>query len=423
MKKTISVKYGKREISLSLDQEHLAYNLYPKDVEAVADIGRETDRALANPLDSEKLAAIVKPGDKVVIIGDDAMRPTPTRIIVPRILDQLNAGGVADKDISLVIALGTHRAMTPEEIDRKYGPPVSSRIQIHSHDCLDSNVLSHCGITRRGTDIWVNSMVLDADLCIGVGSVVPHHPTGWSGGAKILLPGVAGQHTIGQMHLLGASQQFLGSIETPCREEMEDFARALKAFFIVNMVMKNEREVVGMAAGNFIAAHRECIKWGKQVFGVPFSRKSDITLSSTYPVDYDLFQADKVFFSAAISTKKGGEIILLSPCRDGMSPTHPETVDLAGVSDDILLKMAQDEHNEYDPLSIAEVMYLNSVRRDFNITVATDGIPQKVVSKLGFKHLKPSLLNSYLEDKLGGESSLSLGIINSSAKTLPIYEP
>ena len=423
MNRSVSVKYGSQDITLELDEARLAYNLKPAERAPLDDFAGEVDRALAAPLDSAKLTEMVKPGDEVVIVADDDTRPTPVDILVPKILDQLNAGGVPDSDIYLVIALGTHRPMTGNEIERKYGPAVTGRIRICNHDCLDSTNLSHCSITRRGTDIWVNSRVLAADLCIGVGSVVPHHPIGWSGGAKILLPGVAGQHTIGQMHLLGASEQLLGEIETPCREEMEDFASALKAFFIVNVVMKNECEVAGIAAGNFISAHRECVKLGRKIFGAPFRRKSDITLSSAYPVDYDFFQADKGIFSAAVSTKKGGEIILISPCHEGMSPTHREALELSGVSDDILLEMARDKNNEYDPLSIAEILYLNSARRIFNVTVVSEGIPRKVASKIGFNHVEPSLLGKYIQQRLKEDASLSLGIINSSAKTLPVYEP
>ena len=93
---------------------------------------------------------------------------------------------------------------------------------------------------------------MKTDFRIGIGNIVPHHPTGWSGGAKILLPGVAGEYTTGQFHLLGATEQLLGQIETPCREEMEDFASLTGLEFIINTVLNREGRVVRIAAGHMI---------------------------------------------------------------------------------------------------------------------------------------------------------------------------
>ena len=174
---------------------------------------------------------------------------------IARFLKLESAGGIL-----LVIATGTHRAMTEQEMHVKYGSEVTDRVKVLNHDCLDRANLVSCGVTRRGTDIWINRLVMESDIRVAVGNIVPHHPTGWSGGAKMLLPGVAGQHTTGQMHLLGATEQQLGKIETPCREEMEDFVRATGLDFIVNTVLNSDGEVIRMVAGHFVAAHREGVR-------------------------------------------------------------------------------------------------------------------------------------------------------------------
>ena len=219
---------------------------------------------------------------------------------MPLLLDEINAARVPDDDVTLVIATGTHRPLTAAELDRKYGSRVIDRIRVRTHDCLDGDSLAHFGVTRRGTDIWVSRAVVEADVRIGVGNIVPHHPTGWSGGAKILLPGVAGRHTTGQLHLLGATEQQLGKVDTPCREEMEDFARQVGLGCIVNTVLDRRGRMCGVVAGHYVAAHRRGVDMARQVMGVPFDRQADIVLASTYPIDFDLFQADKGLFSAAI---------------------------------------------------------------------------------------------------------------------------
>jgi lactate racemase len=418
MKKIVKIHYGKEIINLQVDEKALRYELAPIDVETVKSISAETERALKDPINSEPLNKLVKRGDKVVILADDITRLTPAREIIPLVLNEINKSGVPDQDITLVIALGTHRPMTNPEIILKYGEEVAKRIKIINHNCLEKENLKHYGTTRRGTDIWVNRIVVEADFRIGVGNIVPHHPTGWSGGAKILLPGVAGEHTTGQFHLLGATEQLLGQIETPCREEMEDFASLTGLEFIINTVLDREGRVVRIVAGNMIDAHREGVMWGKRVFGAPFAENTDITLSSTFPIDFDLFQADKGLFSAAISTKKGGEIILLSPCYEGVSPTHPESVDLAHLTDNELFQIFKDPMAKYDPLSVAEVLYFNTAKQGFKVTLVSDGISDEIAKKLNFNPIKVSQLQEYIDFRL--KDGLTVGLIHNSAETLPL---
>ena len=418
-KKVMQIPYGKRVLTVGVEEDNLVYVLRPAEVMVSEDIAADLEEVLQHPTGSLPLEQIVKKGDKVALLADDITRLTPARFILPRVLDHLNRAGVPDEDILLVIALGTHRPMTEWEILEKYGKEVKERIRIINHNCLDEKNLLPYGTTRRGTGIWINRFVMEADKKIGIGNIVPHHPTGWSGGAKILLPGVAGEKTTGQFHLLGATEQLLGHIDTPCREEMEDFAAAVGFDFIINTVLDRNGRVVKFVAGDIVRAHREGVKWGQKVFGAPFPRESDITVSSTYPVDYDLFQADKGMFSAAISTKKGGEIILLSPCYEGVSPTHPEAVALAGLSDDELFRLARSPGREHDPLSIAEVLYLNSVKKDFRVILTCEGIDEKTVREMGFLYLKPEHLQRYLDQK--ATEGKTIGIIHNSAETLPVH--
>ena len=422
MRETFEIHYGREILPIELDVGRVVYNLRPTDIETVGDVRTETLRALSEPIGSKRLCKIVGTGKKVVILGDDGTRFTPTKEIVPVVLDELNRGGVADEDITLVIATGSHRAMTDGQIEEKYGQAVTGRIKVINHNYLDGDNLVSCGVTSRGTDVWVSKLVLEADVRIGIGNIAPHHPTGWSGGAKILLPGVAGEHTTGQMHLLGAIEQQLGKVETPCRAEMEDFARNTGLDFIVNTVLDREGGVVRIVGGDFIEAHREGVKWGQTVFGVGFTEKSNITISSTYPVDFDLFQADKGLFSAAITTKEGGEIILVSPCYEGVSPTHPESVDLACLSDEELFELTKKQDCEYDILSIAEVLYFNTAKRDFKVTIVSGGISKETAEKLNFNYVEPAALQDYITSQMTGDSGTKTGIIHNSAETLPIYK-
>jgi len=419
MAEGLYIQYGPERIELAIDSSRLAFDLQPADVEVSTDPRAEVRRALDEPVASPPLRELVSAGQKVFVIGDDATRITPTDLIVPMVLDELNAGGVSDAEITLVIATGTHRPMTTKELSAKYGSAVTDRVAVLQHDCMNAEELTFRGKTRRGTEIWVSKPVLDADVRVGIGNIVPHHPTGWSGGAKILLPGVASRLTTGQMHLLGASEQLLGQIDTPCRREMEDFAESVGLDFIVNTVLDRRGKLVRAVAGHFAEAHREGVEWAKKVFGAEFDEPSDITLSSCSPIDFDLFQADKGFFSAARCTRPGGEILLISPCTEGVSPTHPEAIDLAAMSDDELWRLGE-AGNDHDPLSVAEALYFNTIKRDYRATLVTEGISSEQADRMGFVRLRPRELPEYLASLLARNPDKKAGILRNSVETLPI---
>src|SRR5690554_2405619 len=283
--KVIPVHFGEKVIELHVPKKNLCFNLKRNDFDAPEDPRAEIRMALQNPKGTERLKEMVSKDSAVVILADDRTRVTPQKLILPMILDELHEAGIDNEQIKLVIAYGTHRPMTDKEILERFGLDIIDQIEIKHHDCQGN--LVNRGITKRGTRIVVNKDVLNADIRIGVGGVLPHHPVGWSGGAKILLPGVAGTETVHAMHLLGATEQQLGKVLTPCREEMEDFARDVGLHFIVNVIQTDKGELLKAVAGHFIEAHREAVRWGMKIFGARFSEAADITISSAYPSDFD----------------------------------------------------------------------------------------------------------------------------------------
>ena len=412
----IPVHFGNQIIELDIPEENLCFNLKRNSFQTENSEEEEIKRALENPVGSKRLKEIVQKESSVVIMVDDRTRKTPQKRILPFVLDELNAAGVKNSQIKLIIATGTHRDMTKEEILERFGQEIIDRVVIENHDCL--NNLVDKGVTRRGTKIIVNKNALDADIRIAVGASLPHHPTGWSGGAKMFLPGVAGKETVNAMHLLGATEAQLGNVMTPMREEMEDFATEVGLHFIVNVLLNEKDELVKVVSGHFIEAHREIVRWGMRLNGVEFQEKADITLSSTYPFDYDLTQADKGMFSAERATKAGGEIILLSPCHEGVAPTHEEEMcRLATYDDDTLWKMLDDDviGNRF---AASECMYLNHVKRSFKMTLTMKD--PMLANMMGFYHLKIDDVQRYISRRIELDKSIKIGIINNSGEILPL---
>ncbi|MCD6318042.1 nickel-dependent lactate racemase, partial [Candidatus Aerophobetes bacterium] len=377
--------------------------------------------SIRNPIASPPLLKLVDLAQKVVIIADDNTRLTPVRVIIPVLLDELNRGGIRDDQIKVIIGGGSHRLMTKEEIKEKFGQEILSRVQVIPHEYANKDKLLDFGTTKRGTRVWINKEVIEADLRIGVGSIVPHLPAGWAGGAKIVLPGVAGKESVDQLHLLGVSdpQIKLGMVETSFRKEIEEFAEKIGLHFIVNSIYDKDGDLVNIVAGHFKEAHRKGVEFARDVYELECKEFADITISSTYPVDYDFFQADKGIFSAVLATKQGGEVILVSPCYEGVSPSHEvQFGKMMGMRSSKIINECRKGCVE-DIMGASEIVMINSMRKRCNITLVTEGLKKDQVEKMGCKYIEPSLFSNYLEEKLKKRPDYKVGIIHQSALVFP----
>lgn len=417
----VNIPYIEDEIAIEIPKPNLSFDLQPAEIKAVEDIEQEIRTALTNPIGTRPLSEIVKSNQSIVIICDDNTRFTPVKEILPIILNILIEGGVSEEMIFVMVALGSHRPMTHEELERKFGEKALSRINIYQHDCRDTENLVDYGVTRRGTRVLVNRKVIEADVRIGIGSIIPHHPTGWSAGAKIVLPGVAGEETIAQMHFLGARDPHLGSVETEMRQEMEDFANEIGLDFIINTVLNREGNLVSIVAGHYKKAHRVGVVDAESVYGVEFQDRVDLTISSTSPVDFDFFQADKGIFVAELTTRSGGEIILVSGCKEGFSPAHSDLAEYGNISDEeIWAKYEQGLVK--DPLTIAEAIMINHIKRLFTITIVSEGLTPEMARAMGFKHVSPKSLKDYIGKWTSQMPQGKIGILRQSTELLPILQ-
>jgi len=176
----LGIPYVNRLLEVEIPDRNLIFDEAPRNVPPASDFQGTLRAALSHPIGTPRLQHLVRSGQKVIIISDDNTRLTPTKQIIPVLLDFLNQSGVPDRDIQIIIASGTHRAMTDAELDEKYGAPVMSRVKILPHRYKDPESQVEYGVTKRGTRILVNRHVSEADFRISVGNIIPHHPTGWS---------------------------------------------------------------------------------------------------------------------------------------------------------------------------------------------------------------------------------------------------
>jgi nickel-dependent lactate racemase len=303
---------------------------------ALADFGKALLDAMDNPIGTPALRELARGKENIVILIEDATRHTPLDKIVPVITDYLNQNGVSDDAISFLTAPGTHRVMTDREIEEKVGAETVRRFRIYQHDAAAADDIADLGAVNLkipGTEdgnfhipVRVNRRALSADLLIGLGSIVPHSDAGFSGGAKILQPGVCDFATTSATHAAaGLCPDIpLGMVEgNPCREGIEAVARKVGLSFILNVVQNYEGEPAGVFAGDFIEAHRAGVALSRISFSVDVPRPADIVVVSSSPADMDYWQANKALSCAYFTVKEGGTVIFAAPCYEGLAHNHP----------------------------------------------------------------------------------------------------
>lgn len=300
----------------------------PRAVSEVPDLAVETRRALLYPIGTKPLAELVSPGKRVAIISEDQTRPSPIGKVVVPLLDELHKLGIPDSAVDVVIGRGTHRATTREELLAKLGSEVLERVRVSVHDADDKASLVYLGKTSRGTPAWVNRTVAEADLKIGIGTINPHYFAGYSGGPKIVLPGISGRDTIRTNHVwIRDPNTVQGKMDgNPIWEDMLEVARLLRLSLLINFLLTPSMGVYGLFAGEVEKAQKAAVEAFKGIYGVPVARPSDVTITSAYPLEVDLIQSGKSILSADAVTRPGGTIILSSACPDGTGPMYYETL-------------------------------------------------------------------------------------------------
>jgi len=270
-----------------------------------------------NPIGSPQLSELIDRQSRVLIILDDLTRPTPLTSIMKVLGDFLETAGIPDEAINILVASGAHESIQPEDIIKKIGSEAYSRFQIHTHDGIHN--LVHLGVTYRGTPLFINRLVMECDVKIGLGCLYPHPAAGFSGGAKILVPGAAGQDTIHYMHEhLSPAGERAGALNSEFRLEIEDIAAQVGLDYIINVALNQFRGIAGVFAGSPISAHREGVKFVRENYNIQPVQDADIVIADMYPFDVDLqFAYDRGFWPL-LRTKNSTSKVILASCPQGI---------------------------------------------------------------------------------------------------------
>jgi len=313
--------YGKTDVCARIPTRNFLGTIEPKEKPGVADSRAEVERALREPIGTNPLGEIVKSGEAVAVVVDDATRATPSYLMVPPLLDELNRAGVKDESITLIFGCGSHRAVKPEEMKKLVGEEAIERVKVVNHDCKSEDLV-YLGTTGKfGTKVYVNKVFAESEVRILTGDVELHYYAGYGGGRKSVLPAISGAETIQRNHtMLLNPKARTGVLEgNPVHEDMVEATKLAKVDFILNIVTNSKNELVKAFAGDSEQAFYEGVKLVDEMYKVPIERRADVVLVSPggHPLDLNLYQAYKGVDNALDAVKRGGVIVLVAECPEG----------------------------------------------------------------------------------------------------------
>ncbi|MDR3333342.1 MAG: nickel-dependent lactate racemase [Treponema sp.] len=271
----------------------------------------------------QDLETFLQGSSQVLIIINDATRPTPTETMLGALRPIFERVGLQSENLTLLVATGAHRGPTEEEYRQILGVHYDTlRSRCVHHDARKDEDMVDLGTTRNGTPILLNKRLFEADQIIVTGSVEPHYFAGFTGGRKAFLPGIAAYKTIQANHKQALSPQArsLALEGNPVHEDMMDALPLIKApVFSLMTVLDKEQQVAAASAGDLMASFYAAVETARKIFCVSIPAKADIVVSvAKFPMDIDLYQSQKAIDNGAIALKDGGTLILVSSCRDGI---------------------------------------------------------------------------------------------------------
>lgn len=299
----------------------------------------EIAAAFDSPIGTSRIREAAKGKASAAIVVDDLSRPTPAADLLPYVLEELAAAGVPKAETVIVVGGGTHRPLTEEEMVKKVGAEVAATYATTSHDFMAGDLVAY-GSLEDGTPVYINRIVAEAEFKICVGGIFPHPSVGFGGGAKLIVPGVAGFATIFHFHSFSA-RRGQGNLERqkPSAEEAgkvtlidggvrdhrdvaEEVASLIGLDMIVNCVLTSRRQIAGVFVGDFVEAHRAGARFARRTYGttVPhrLRQEADLVVCNAYPLDADPVQGSKAVWPREYFEREPYTVVLNAAC-DGIS--------------------------------------------------------------------------------------------------------
>ncbi len=320
----VNLDYGETGLSVEVPDQNLEKVLQMQASIPIPDPITKVEQALENPIGTPALSELAKGKETACIVICDITRPVPNKIILPPILNVLENNGIEKENITILIATGIHRPNEGEELEYLVGEDIMQNYRIVNHFAKERKTHTHIGKTSQGTDVLIDSTYVNAELKITTGFIEPHLMAGFSGGRKLICPGISSIETVKVMHgpaILEHLNAREGVIDgNPFHEEVLEIARMAGMDFMLNVALNETRQITGIFAGDLEKAHAAGVNFVRDHVQDTINNPADIVITSSagYPLDATFYQSVKGMTAALPIVKDNGTIILASECREGL---------------------------------------------------------------------------------------------------------
>lgn len=377
--------YGKTGLMVDLPNDKVIGPLEIKNAIPLANQSQAISDALANPIGSKPLAEIAKGKKTACILICDITRPVPNKVILPQILKTIEEAGVPRSGITILIATGLHRPNEGDELVELVGEDIANNYRVENHHGKETSEHDYLGITPNGVPVYIDSRYIRAELKITTGLIEPHLMAGYSGGRKVICPGIAGIETVKVWHgpkFLEHPNADCGIVEgNPVHEENTYIALMSGCDFIVNVCVDGNRQITWAGAGDMIKAWEAGVSFVRQVVRVPIKEPVDIVLTSCagYPLDITWYQAVKGLMGALPIIKKGGTIILVASLTEGLG--SPEFQQVLSENPDIKAFKKRILETDYFVMDQWQLEEFAKVVEKCKVKVYSKGLEHSVLNK------------------------------------------
>lgn len=374
----VTLAFGREGAEVEIPSHVHTTILEAKFAEALVSPDAALVDALQRPLSALPLLALARGKKSAAISICDITRPAPNRLVLPHILATLEAAGLPRAGVTILIATGLHRAATPQELQEIVGSEIVANYTVVSHDARDAASHADLGTTRSGTRVLIDRRFIDSDLHLSLGFIEPHLMLGFSGGRKLVAPGLAGEATIKRLHspFFMRNPKVVEGVfpDNPLHHELLEIMQMAQHDFIIDVALTRSRQIARVFAGDPVVAHATGVAFVRQTTLASLSAPVDavITTSAGYPLDLTYYQAIKGVTAASHIVKQGGKILLAAACQEGLgSPEFTKFVRRFSEPQACLAAMSQ------EPVVIDQwqLEKLALVRQKAQVYFCTPGIP------------------------------------------------
>jgi nickel-dependent lactate racemase len=321
----VRLAYGETGLEIEVPRRRTVV-VTPRQLDAVPDERAALLHALRHPTGGPALRSRVQPGQTVAISICDGTRPQPRQVMVEALLEELD-GVVAPDDVVVLVATGTHRANTPAELEQMLGAQLLARVRVVNHDARDHDAIRWLGQMAGDVPVGLHHEWVDADVRITTGFVEPHFFAGFSGGPKMVAPGLAALETVLALHdarRIGDPRATWGvTAGNPVHDAVRTIAAQTGVQFAVDVLLDRAQRIVQVFAGDLLHEHAAACRTARELAMVPVPAVFDVvvTTNAGYPLDQNLYQCVKGMAAGASVARRGGSLICAAECRDGF-PDH-----------------------------------------------------------------------------------------------------